>query len=98
MILKINNYMVKDDNATAMVFLGAMAWDRAIPPLLIFVLPPKSIKEMDVHDVIDHVYWLNMKDFLEKYVTDWLVENIYNDKYVKYEAQWEDPTVSDAIM
>lgn len=94
MIVNINEYMVKDDDATAMVFLGAMAWDVASQPLLIFALPTKPLKEMDVKSVIDHVYWLSVKDFLEKYATNWLVSHIYNDKYQEFEAVYEDPRVS----
>ena len=87
-LLTFNDYMVGPDDLSEMIFLGAIKQNTKAMPLLLFLVPPSPLEDMDDIDIVDNIYYLTVKDFLESYCTNWLVENVYNDRWRSYERQY----------
>ena len=87
-LLTFNDYMVGPDDLSEMIFLGAIKQNTKAMPLLLFLVPPSPLEDMEDIDIVDNIYYLTVKDFLESYCTNWLVENVYNDHWRSYERQY----------
>ncbi len=85
--------MVPDDDTNRdMIFLGAVvkANDLRSHPILVFVYTPTPLEHFKVDDIPDYVCYVSVKDFIEKYASDWLVESFRRQHF---EPDFEDPKV-----
>lgn len=80
--------MVPDDETNReMIFVGAVAkdYDYKKSPILVFLYPPVPLAELPIDQVTDNVIYCTVDEFT-KYATDWLCDNIYNNKVDNYEV------------
>lgn len=80
-VVKINEYMVGAKDEKGMVFLGAIKTLKGKKHYLLFLYTPTPVSKVDVKEICDHIYCVRSDECCEKYISDWLVENVYDNKF-----------------
>lgn len=92
----VQQYMVPDDETNRkMIFMGAVAMknDSKKSPFLVFLYPPAELAELPIDQVTDNIIYCTVEE-LSKYATDWLCDNIYNNRVETYDPEFQADPVS----
>ena len=87
-IINLNDYFFDDGISSEILIMGFVRRPDNASSHVIVLVPHRRLETMDPKSVSHHLYVCELNNFINTYITDWLVTSVYDKKYEDYTPRY----------
>ena len=86
--IPLNEHLFAEGEPNKVLIVGFIRKREASTAYVLVLMPKTKLEDINPKNVASHIFICDVSKFTCSYISDWLVNSVYNNKYETYEAQY----------